>query len=402
MRRRSSGWATLLGASAVTLDVVSRLRAIDHRRFDLFAGLFVLVEGQLELLLGLGDDVTDADRLLAHAALVLPGVALMLRSRAPVLAAALAMGSLAATTPLGATVNETITLPFFAIFVVMFSMAASVDGRRLAAGIAIVSALIAFTIVSDPADNGIADVMFGFALLLGAPVLGGRALRNRIRLNDAMRERAERLEREREEAVEQAAGEERERIAGELHDLVSHALSGMVVQASGARRLVATRPERAREAFAAIEESGRDALTEMRRLLGVLRQDDEELALAPQPSLTHLATLVRRAEAAGLPVEVAVDGEPRPLPAGADVIAYRVVQEALRGALDAGEAGAARVRVRYGDAAVQVEVADDGGGTRPLLAIEERVALYGGQLVAGQRRAGGHLVRASLPIGETV
>lgn len=385
---------------AVTLDIVSRLRELDPRRIDLVAGLFILVEAQLELLIGLGDDISETERAIAHVALLGPGIALMLRTRAPLLAVALAVGALTVTTPMGPEVNESITLPFFAIFVVMFSMAASVDGRRLAAGVAIVAALIGVAIASDPADNGIDDVMFGFALMLGAPVLAGRALRNRIRLNDAMRERAERLERERAQAAEQAAEDERERIAGELHDLVSHALSGMVVGAAGARRLIATRPDRAREAFAAIEESGRDALTEMRRLLGVLRHSDEELALAPQPSLDHLTTLLRRAEAAGLPVELAVEGRPRPLPAGADVIAYRVVQEALRGARDAGHAGTASVRVRYGDAAVQVEVSDDGRGERPLLAIEERVALYGGQLVAGQRRAGGHLVRASLPVAE--
>jgi signal transduction histidine kinase len=237
-------------------------------------------------------------------------------------------------------------------------------------------------------------------LLVGAPILVGRVLRHRARLNRTLVEKRRRLERERLEGAAVAAEEERTRIAGELHDVVAHALSAMVVQASGARRLAERDPTRAGDAFLAVERSGREALTEIRSLLGVLRREDEELALAPQPSLRHVETLVRKTRAAGLPVELAVEGNARDLPIGLDLTAYRVVQEALREAIDHGHAGGARVRLRYGGDHVEVEVADDGGGTaRPLLGIRERVTLSGGQLRAGARRDGGHVVRARLPLG---
>jgi signal transduction histidine kinase len=174
----------------------------------------------------------------------------------------------------------------------------------------------------------------------------------------------------------------------------------MVVQASGARRLAERDPARAGEAFRAVETAGREALTEIRGLLGVLRRGDEELALAPQPSLRHVDSLVRRVRAAGLPVELDVEGEARELPIGVDLTAYRVVQEALGGALEHGHAGLARVKLTYGSDHVALEVADDGREpARPLLGIRERVTLSGGTLRAGARRDGGHVVRAQLPLG---
>ena len=142
-------------------------------------------------------------------------------------------------------------------------------------------------------------------------------------------------------------------------------------------------------------------MTEIRRLLGVLRRDDDEIALAPQPSLRHLASLVRRVEAAGLPIALRVEGDERPLPPGVDLTAYRLVQEALGGALEQGSAGRAQVLVRYRPDGVDLEVTDDGtaGDVRALSGVRERVSLYGGQLHAGRRRAGGHAVRAKLPVG---
>ena len=182
--------------------------------------------------------------------------------------------------------------------------------------------------------------------------------------------------------------------------MVAHALSAMTVQAAGARRLAAKDPARAEAAFAAVEGTGREALTELRRLLGVLRKEDEELALAPQPSLAHVAALARRTRAAGLPVDVTVSGEPRPLPTGVDLTAYRVVQEALGRARDAGHAGRAEVRVAYGAEEVRVEVVDDGvPGGRRLLGMRERVAVYGGELSTAVAEGGGWSVSARLPVG---
>ena len=203
-------------------------------------------------------------------------------------------------------------------------------------------------------------------MISGGPILLGRVLRNRSQLNATLREKAERLRRERADQAEQAAIEERTRIAGELHDVVAHAMSAMVVQAGGARRLAEKDPERAREAFAAVEETGREALTDIRRLLGVLRREDEEIALAPQPSLRHLDSLVRRTHAAGLPVTLEIEGEERPLPPGVDLTAYRLVQSALGGALDHGAAGRPRSPSATGPTALDLEVSTTATATRPL------------------------------------
>jgi signal transduction histidine kinase len=234
-------------------------------------------------------------------------------------------------------------------------------------------------------------------VIVAAPVLAGRLLRERARLARALRAEASGEGDER--WAELAVAEERERIAGDLHDVVARALDRMVAEASGADRLVATDPGRAALAFAAVEETGREALTEIRRLLGVLRREDDELALAPQPTLAHVADLVRRARAAGLPVELHVEGAPAPLSAGADLTAYRVVQEALAGAVREGAAASATVVVRYGEAVVDLEVADDGAARPAPMGIEERVALYGGELRTTSPRAGGHALRARLPLG---
>jgi signal transduction histidine kinase len=173
----------------------------------------------------------------------------------------------------------------------------------------------------------------------------------------------------------------------------------MVVQAAGARRLATRDPQQAAAAFGAVESTGRDALTEIRTLLGVLRREDEEIALAPQPSLRHLESLVARARAAGLPTQLEVDGDATELPAGVDLTAYRVVQEALRGAAEQGAAGSARVRLHYDGDHVDLRIDDDGTApARDLPGIRERVGFYGGQLRAGARRDGGHSVRARLPV----
>ena len=197
-------------------------------------------------------------------------------------------------------------------------------------------------------------------MIAGGPILLGRVIANRSRLNAALRREGRAPAPRPRRQAEQAAAEERARIAGELHDVVAHAMSAMVVQAGGARRLADKNPERARAAFAAVEDTGREALTEIRRLLGVLRHQDDEIALAPQPSLRHLAALVARVRAAGLPVELADRRRGAPLPPGVDLTAYRLVQEALDGAISQGAAGRAEVVVRYRPDGIDVEVLDDG------------------------------------------
>ena len=374
-----------------------RARGLDPRRVDLLVGLVFGIEFQVEASF---IDAPASEVWATRALLLAFAGGLAVRTRMPVLAVLVAYATFAGTSPMGNDVNEALFMPFFLLFLTTFSLAVLTEGRELAAGVAIavVGGVVAAA-TAEPGTMGPGSVLFIVVILVLAPLLAGRVMRSRIQLAQVLRAKAESAERERESAVFEAVSGERTRIAGELHDVVSHALSAMVVQASAARRLAPGDPDRAREAFGSVEEAGREALTEMRRLLGVLRREDEDLALAPQPSLDHLSTLLRRARAEGLPTDLEVEGERRALPLGADLIAYRVVQEALRAALGSGTAGSARVRLAYGDDHVDVEVRDDGRGDgRDLLAVEQRVAVYGGRLVAGAGRAG-HTVRARLPIG---
>ncbi len=207
------------------------------------------------------------------------------------------------------------------------------------------------------------------------------------------------------QVAEQAAAEERARIARELHDVVAHSVSVMVVQASGVRRLLKEEQHRERDALLSVEQIGRQALTEMRRMLGVMRTADGELpSLAPQPGLQHLERLVAHVEEAGLPVTLRIEGRRPELAPGIDLSAYRIVQEGLTNALKHSRGGHAEVIVRYHEDSVQLEIIDDGLGANGdgpghgLVGMRERVALYGGKLDAGPRDGGGFVLRAELPV----
>ncbi|MGY5118145.1 sensor histidine kinase [Streptomyces sp. 900105755] len=267
-------------------------------------------------------------------------------------------------------------------------------------------------------------------------------VRARRRWQAVVGERGWLLERERKSAADAAVVAERDRIARELHDIVSHNVSLMVVQAGAAREVLGTMPDEAAAALRAVEDAGRGAMTDLRHLLGLLAPSqhgtdpdyDSLVGLtagdgagtgtlvgatgpAPQPGLDRLGPLVDRISFAGLPVEVRISGEPRPLPQGIDVTAYRIVQEALTNALRHGEdGGTAQVTVRYADHALRVEVLNTGpsvltgagparavprrgpGTGRGLLGLRERVAVYGGDLDARRRLGGGYRVRARIPL----
>ena len=211
---------------------------------------------------------------------------------------------------------------------------------------------------------------------------------------------------------ERAAAKERARIAHELHDLVAHSVSEMVVQASGVRCSLTEDQERERDALRSIERIGREALTEMRRMLGVLPGggDDQMTELAPQPGLAYLDRLITNVQTAGLPVTLHVEGERPAVPIGIDLSAYRIVQEGLANALTHANCAHADVTVRYGGDVIEVEIADDGSSVdgagrsegESLAGMRERVALYGGKLETGPRAGGGYLVRAQLPVEVTV
>ena len=207
---------------------------------------------------------------------------------------------------------------------------------------------------------------------------------------------------------DRAAAQERNRIARELHDVVAHHLSMIAIQAETARLATPGMPADGQEQLAAIGGTARDALTEMRRLLGVLRVDvDEAAALAPQPGLDRIDELVEAARAAGTPVRLTLSGTPVPLPVGVDLSAYRIVQEALTNARQHAPGAAVEVEVAYTDDMLRLRIRDDGPGSTQanpsghgLHGMRERAALAGGTLTAGPAEAGGFLVEATLPVSE--
>src|SRR4051812_38853708 len=284
-----------------------------------------------------------------------------------------------------------VALPIYSLAGTMGMAAARLERKPFLLCLPIAAASIAALLI--PKTNAVVgDPIFAALFLVGLPSLVGRPFRSRTTLNSELRERARRLAADRQQRAEEAAATERRRIAGELHDLVAHGVSGMVVQAGAARRLVGSGDPRASEAILAIEESGREALTELRRLLGVLRHSDDDLALAPQPSLARVGALVAHMREAGLDVQLHVSGTQVPLGPGIDVAGYRVVEEALRGA-----SGSARVTVHYG--AQHVEVAIEGAVPEDgeLVGLRERVKLFGGQLITA-RRGETPALRAHLPL----
>ncbi|HEY7621071.1 MAG TPA: histidine kinase [Solirubrobacteraceae bacterium] len=372
----------------------ARVQALPPGRADLLLAGAFLLETQVEL------SFLDAS---AETVLAARGLTLVMacgvaaRRRAPLLAAALVFAALTVMEQLGGPVNTSLVGPFVSAFIVSYSIGANLEGRRLVVGTAWLVVLVTLISVFDPnADEGL-NLIWGWLVIVAAPVLVGRLLRDRARLARALHHAAS--EDDGEPWAEQAVAEERIRIAGELHDVVARAVRRMVLDADGAAALVDSDPPRAALAFAAVEQTGRDALAEIRQVLGVLRREDDELALAPQPTLAHVADLVRRARAAGLPVDLSIEGEPVALSAGADLTAYRVVQEALAGAVRESGAAGATVRVRYAEGAVDLEVLDDGAPRPAPMGIQERVALYGGELRTASPRGGGNALRARLPLG---
>jgi signal transduction histidine kinase len=339
-------------------------------------------------------NVSTGAKLATSAVVVVLGIFAAVRVRAPVHFLAALVGLVAVGTLLPKRFGDVESTGLFLLLAV-YSGAAHTSGRRTIAAGALSLALFLTLLIADPEESNLSAVVY-FALIIGGPWAAGRAIRRR-RLSERT------LEREK-GAAEHAIAEERARIARELHDVVAHAISVIVLQARGGRRLLESEPDQTRFALDTIERSGEQALTEMRRLVGMLRENDEQLALAPHPSLSHLDGLLEKVRAAGLPVELAVEGEPVQLPPGIDLSAYRIVQEALTNALKHAGPARARVRLCYEPEGLEVEVADDGtgggngdGAGHGIAGIRERVAVYGGELETGRRSEGGYALRARLP-----
>jgi signal transduction histidine kinase len=369
-------------------------------RLDLALGVLLFAEALVEALLA--DGPAGARLAVAGpAALVAAGVAL--RRRAPLAAVAAAVGGVVAVGLLRESVQEGLSGIYVGWLFVTYSLAAHETGARLLVGAALTAAGAVMAVVWSGGDDGsVTDLLGAGVLFVAGPLLAGRLLHNRVHLSRALRDKAAHAETQRRVRAEEAALDERARIAGELHDVVAHALGAMTIQAAAARRLATTDQARAAGAFEAVEQTGREALGEIRTLLDVLKAGDEdEPALTPQPGLAALDDLVGRVRREGLPVDFEVHGTaPASMPTGVDLTAYRVVQEALAAAREHGGAGRAQVWVGYDDHEVNITVFDDGSrpSGRPLLGMRERVHLYGGEISTGPGRAGGHEVRARLPL----
>ncbi len=258
--------------------------------------------------------------------------------------------------------------------------------------------------------RGIFLVLFNVAFVVSAWIFGD-VVAERRDYERALVDRARQLEREREEKARQAVFDERLRIARDLHDVVAHHVSVMGVQAGAARRVLTRRPAQAARALAAIEETSRQAVTELQRMLGFLRREGEQPDLAPQPRLGRLDALLRDLAGGALHVQVIECGTPRELPPTVEVSAYRIVQEALTNVLKHSTAERVVVRLVYEPRSFAVEITDDGrprdaarpaGGGHGVLGMRERTALHHGELVAAPLDSGGYRVRATFPVEAAV
>ena len=278
------------------------------------------------------------------------------------------------------------------------------DATLARVGLVVVLVCAAAIIYNIP-DHQPGEMVF-IPLLFGIAWLAGFALHTRAEQADAAEARAAQAERERESAARVAVAEERARIARELHDIVAHSVSVMVLQVGAVRHKLPPELDEDAEALRGVEHAGRSALAEMRRLLGAMRSNGDDLELAPQPGLEGLEALVAQVGRAGLPVHLHVEGERVQLPRAIDLSAYRIVQEGLTNALKHAHASRAEVTVRYEPAQVRLEVRDDGGGGPKgngagygLVGVRERVKIYGGEMTAGPADGGGFVLSARLPLG---
>ena len=296
---------------------------------------------------------------------------------------------------------------FLAILIAFYSVGAHCDDRRSPLVGAVAVAAIAAADLARPGTFSASGTRPAAWLAFVIAWLVGRDLRRRRQRVVDLEQRALQLERDREEQAQLAVAEERGRIARELHDVIAHAVTVIVVQAQAGPHLLADK-ERVVGVFGAIESSGRDALLELRRLLGILRSANEQLVIGPQPGLGSLQSLIEQMRASGLPVELRILGEAVQLPAGIDLSAYRIVQEALTNVVKHAGDAAAEVVIQYQPHALELDVVDDGhgratsrnGAGHGLIGMRERVALYGGTLEAGTQNGGGYAVRARLPFGD--
>jgi signal transduction histidine kinase len=378
-----------------TFDIVTRAERIDR-----YVAVALVVLGQIELWVG---HAIPGPKGLAVPLTLLLTSTVAWRRRAPLLAGVVAMACnitlIVVADSAGSSVAHAI-----AWMCGLYAIAVWTDTHGFLVGIGALVAGNAITLIPDA--TGIEDTWLFTVIPIAAMVLIRRAVRERQLRADMLAARAELLEREHELRAQEAVVEERARIARELHDLVAHNVSVMVIQAGAERHALPPEQAPTREALASIEQAGRQALADARRLLGMLRRDGDREDLAPQPRVDQIDVLIEQVQRAGLQVALAVEGEPRPLEPGIDLCAYRIVQEGLTNALKHAGRSRAEVVLRYAPDTLEVRVCDDGaaaaavvdGAGQGLIGMRERVTLYGGELVAGPRAGGGFEIRARLPL----
>jgi signal transduction histidine kinase len=365
-------------------------------RLDALLAAVVLVVGEAEVILG---DIAFAP--VAMTTALVASVSLAFRRIWPMTVMVVCVGAQVVNQWVGVPVGNLVA-PVLWIVVSVYTVARYSSLRRAAWGGLIALGMFASTLLTDSSDW-----FFGL-VVLGAPWLVGRAIQASATETAELSVRMSELERRREAEVAAALAEERARIARDLHDVIAHSVTVMLVQAGAAQEVMERAPDRACASLSIVQEAGRQALTEMSTLLGMLHVDSDELGLNPQPGLDQLETLVRHFAGSGVDVTLDVAGEPRPVPPGVQVSIFRVVQESLTNTRKHSSAERVRVRLTYGPDSVGVEVRDDGsatgrgmGGQRGIVGMRERVSIYGGSLEAGPLPGGGYRVRASIPVGPT-
>lgn len=383
--------------------MIGRLKRLSERDWDvldrvLAALLFVVTA--MDIILGHHHRFLGV-KLVVVAAM---SAALLWRRKHALLTAAVVLtGGLVVLLALSTPAQSSLTV--FIVLVAAYSTGAHLALQRALLGLVfVVGAITAVSIIKTPHDIFFPVVFFGIV-----PWAVGRVMRTQTALARELTEKAEQEQIAREHEEARAAAAERARVARELHDVLAHNLSVMVIQAAAGRTVADKDPAAAIEAARLISRTGREALSELRYVFGSVRKEDGA-ALGASPGLANLQQLASRAHRAGVPVELRVEGKPLQLSPGADLAAYRVVQEALTNTLRHARGSRATVTVRYEPREVVVEVLDDGAsattngraaesGGHGLVGMRERVALYGGQLEAGTREEGGFAVRARLPAG---
>jgi signal transduction histidine kinase len=406
----ASGARTIVGSLTGTTPLSSARRTTGRRDgntvslvrrrsivFDVLLAVVVLVAGQLEAWTGALATHRQGPHWAEAAVYGLAAVALVIRRRAPLRCLLVVCGVMAVEFAIfGSPEGNGVMLP---PMLAVYAVANLEERRRAFIGLAAVIGLgLAWTFL-DPVIQTLAQHMQSIAWISPWIIawLVGALVRSRRLYVQAQR-------REQEERALTAVAEERNRIARELHDVIGHSVSVMTVQASAVRRLMRADQGKERAALETVEATGREAMVEMRRMVGVLRSGSGAPDLAPPPTLDQLDRLVENFRRAGLEVDVVTEGEPAALPPGLDLTAYRLVQEALTNTLRHADAPRAVIRFCYQPGVLALSVRDDGrgaNGSAPgngLLGMQERVAVYGGTLTAGNAAGGGYELCAELPL----